>query len=178
MSTQTAIDTVKTPRLRCERLAPEQLQEFSRVELDPRVGRRIWRRPTVPPTEQEVVDKLAEKVAHWERHGFGLWLLRDRLTGETVGRGGLQWTYAPDLHEVEAAWAIVPERWGQGLATELALACVEVGFGPLGLREIMAFTDRDNIASRRVMEKAGFVYEQDIMFQGMREVLYRQRAQN
>ena len=93
-----------------------------------------------------------------------------------VGRGGLQYTYTAGLHDVEAAWAIVPERWGQGLATELALACVEVGFEQLGLRQIVAFTLPDNVASRRVMEKAGFEYERDIVHVGLAHVLYVRRA--
>ena len=54
-----------------------------------------------------------------------MWLLRDRSTGEMVGRGGLQHTFVAGLDEVEAGWAIVPERWGEGLATELAHACVD-----------------------------------------------------
>ena len=63
------------------------------------------------------------------------------------------------------------------LRTELAHACVEVGFEQLGLLEIVAFTLPDNIASRRVMEKAGFRYERDIVHAGLPHVLYRrQRA--
>ena len=95
--------------------------------------------------------------------------------GRPVGRGGLQYTFTAGLHDVEAGWAIVPERWGQGLATELARACVEVAFEQLGLREIVAFTLPDNIASRRVMEKAGFEYERDIVHVGLAHVLYRRR---
>ena len=104
-----------------------------------------------------------------------MWLLRDRETGEPVGRGGLQYTFTAGLHDVEAGWAILPDRWGQGLATELAHACVQVAFEQLGLRQIVAFTLPDNIASRRVMEKAGFEYERDIVHAGMPHVLYRRR---
>jgi RimJ/RimL family protein N-acetyltransferase len=104
-----------------------------------------------------------------------MWLLRDRETGEAVGRGGLQYTYTAGLNDVEAGWAIVPERWGQGLATELAQACVEVAFDQLDLLEIVAFTLPTNLASRRVMEKSGFVYERDIIHVGLPHVLYRRR---
>jgi [ribosomal protein S5]-alanine N-acetyltransferase len=69
----------------------------------------------------------------------------------------------------------VPERWGQGFATELAHECVEVGFEQLGLLEIIAFTQPDNVASRRVMEKSGFEYERDIIHAGLPHVLYRRR---
>jgi RimJ/RimL family protein N-acetyltransferase len=104
-----------------------------------------------------------------------MWLLRDRQTGEMVGRGGLQYTYTAGLNDVEAAWAIVPERWGQGLATELALACADVAFRQLDLLDIVAFTLPTNVASRRVMEKAAFVYERDIVHAGLPHVLYRRR---
>jgi RimJ/RimL family protein N-acetyltransferase len=173
MSTGT-IERVETARMILERLRPEHGPEQLRLLLDPRVGATLWPRPE-PPTEAEVSDGLAGKVHHWERHGFGMWLLRDRESGEMVGRGGLQHTYTAGLNDVEAGWAIVPERWGQGLATELAHACIEVGFEQLGLLEIVAFTLPDNVPSRRVMEKAGFAYERDIVHAGLPHVLYRRR---
>ena len=134
----------------------------------------LWPRRE-PPTRQDVLDGLAYKVEHWERHGFGMWLARERETGEMVGRGGLQYTYTAGLNDVEAGWAIVPERWGQGLGTELACACVEVAFEHLDLLEIVAFTLPSNVPSRRVMEKAGFEYERDIVHAGLPHVLYRRR---
>ena len=169
------LDRFETARLVLERLRPEHAPEERRLLLDPRVGATLWSRPA-PPTEAEILGGLAAKSRHWDRHGFGLWLLRDRETGVAVGRGGLQYTYTAGLHDVEAAWAILPERWGQGLATELAFACLEVGFGPLGLRRIVAFTLPGNVASRRVMEKAGFVYERDIVHVGLAHVLYVRRS--
>jgi [ribosomal protein S5]-alanine N-acetyltransferase len=173
MSTGT-IDRLETERMILERLRLEHGPEQLRLLLDPRVYATLWPRDQ-PPTEGEVLGGLAAKVQHWDRHGFGMWLLRDRETGEMVGRGGLQYTYTAGLHDVEAGWAIVPERWGQGLATELAVACVEAGFEQVGLLEIVAFTLPTNVASRRVMEKAGFTYDRDIVHAGLPHVLYRRR---
>ncbi|MBV9944474.1 MAG: GNAT family N-acetyltransferase [Solirubrobacterales bacterium] len=174
MSTGT-IERIETARMVLERLRPEHGAEQLELLLDPRVSATLWV-ASEPLTERDVVDGLKAKVDHWERHGFGMWLLRDRETGEMVGRGGLQYTYTAGLHDVEAGWAIVPERWGRGLATELARACVEVAFDQLDLFEIVAFTLPDNIASRRVMEKTGFEYERDIVHGGLPHVLYRHRG--
>jgi RimJ/RimL family protein N-acetyltransferase len=168
------IGRFETDRMVCERIQLDQAPEHLRLLLDPRVFATLWPR-VESPTEAEVLDGIAAKVEHWERHGFGMWLLRDRETGEMVGRGGLQYTYTAGLNDIEAGWAIVPERWGQGLATELARACVEVGFEHLDLFEIIAFTQPTNLASRRVMEKAGFEYERDIIHAGLPHVLYRRR---
>jgi RimJ/RimL family protein N-acetyltransferase len=158
----------------CERLRADHAAELPALLIDPQVARTLSAGLT-PPTEADVIAGLEAKIAHWERHGFGLWMLRDRETGEMVGRGGLQYTYVAGFNEVEAAWAIIPSRWGEGLATELALACVEVGFRDLQLREIVAFTLPDNIASRRVMEKAAFAYEREIEHAGLPHALYRRR---
>ena len=171
MSTGT-IERLETKRMILERLRPEHGPEQLRLLLDPRVSATLWPRAQ-PPTELDVLDGLAAKVEHWNRHGFGMWLLRDRDTAEMVGRGGLQYTYTAGLNDVEAGWAIIPERWGQGLATELAHACVDVAFQQLALLEIVAFTLPDNLASRRVMEKSGFAYEREIVHAGLPHVLYR-----
>ena len=77
---------------------------------------------------------------------------------------------------MEIGWAVVPERWGEGLGTELARASVAVAFGELGLDTVVAFTQPGNAASRRVMEKAGFVFERDFAHAGLPHVLYRLRA--
>ena len=164
--------TLETPRMTGEPLGPEHEAELADLTLDPRVYRTLW--PwAYPPTRADVRAGLVDKRDHWERFGFGLWLLRDRASGEMVGRGGLQYTDAIGGFAVEAAWAITPERWGQGLATELARASVEVAFGPLGVDELIAITLPENRASRRVMEKAGFAYDCDIEHADLAHALYR-----
>ncbi len=124
--------------------------------------------------EAEIAFGLESTVHHWDVHGFGLWLLRDRVTGAMVGRGGIENTLATGEIEIEVAWAIVPDRWGQGLATELAHAAVDAA-ARVGLLELIALTLPHNVASRRVMDKAGFRYERDILHVGLPHVLYRRR---
>jgi ribosomal-protein-alanine N-acetyltransferase len=166
---------LNTTRMRGEPLGPEHEAEISGLTLDPRVYRTLW--PWAqPPTARDVRASLVDKREHWERHGFGLYLLRDRDTGQLAGRGGLQYTDAIGGFAVEAAWAIIPDRWGQGLATELAEASVTVAFGSLGLHDLIAITLPDNVGSRRVMEKSGFMYDREIRHVGLTHVLYRRTA--
>jgi RimJ/RimL family protein N-acetyltransferase len=167
--------TLETSRMTGEPLGPEHEAELAELTLDPRVYRTLW--PWAhSPTRADVHASLVDKRDHWERHGFGLWLLRDRASGQMVGRGGLQFTDVIGGFAVEAAWAIIPRRWGQGLATELARASVEVAFGPLDVHDLIAITLPDNHASRRVMEKAGFAYDREIEHAGLAHVLYRVTA--
>ncbi|MBV9797260.1 MAG: GNAT family N-acetyltransferase [Solirubrobacterales bacterium] len=173
MSTR-VLDRVETERLVCERMRRDHADELSVLLLDPRVARTLFPAST-RLTDAMLLASLEEKLEHWARYGFGLWLLRDRATGKMVGRGGLQHTAVEGEEAVEVAWAVAPERWREGLATELALAAVDVAFGDLGLEEIVAFTLPENVASRRVMQKAGFAYYRDVERAGLPHVLYRRR---
>ena len=163
---------LSTDRLLGEPLAPSHVEELQPLLSDPRVAATLSPNG-LPPVPGGTHAALQLKADHWQRYGFGLWLLRDRASGAMVGRGGLQRTRIEGVDEVELAWAIVPERWGQGLATELAIACVEIGFEDLGLPELIAFTLTTNGASRRVMEKVGMTYERDLTYVGLPHVLYR-----
>lgn len=168
-------ERIETARMIGERLALEHEQDLLRLLLDPRVATTMWS-PHEARTPEAVHRKLKAKLAHWERHGFGQWFFRDRVTAAMVARGGPQHTMASGRDEVEIGWAVVPERWREGLATELARASLEAVFGPLALSEVIAYTQPHNRASQRVMEKSGFVYERDITVEAQPFLLYRQSA--
>jgi RimJ/RimL family protein N-acetyltransferase len=76
---------------------------------------------------------------------------------------------------VEVAYALLPEFWGRGLATELARESVRTAFEVLGLDDVVCFALPTNRASRRVMEKVGFRYERDVVYHGLPHVFYRLR---
>lgn len=57
--------------------------------------------------------------------------------------------------EVEIGWALIIEHRGQGLATEAAKALLGYGFQTLQVQRIVAFTERENQPSIKVMERIG-----------------------
>jgi ribosomal-protein-alanine N-acetyltransferase len=169
-----SLDRIETARLVCERLRPDHAAELIVLLRDSRVARTLFALG-VPPTEVEVIRNLRDKVLHWDVHGFGMWLLRDRVSGAMVGRGGLQHAFVAACEEIEVGWAVVPERWGEGLATELAVTSTKVAFGDLALPAVVALALPDNLTSRRVMDKSGFSFEREITHAGLPHVLYRRR---
>jgi ribosomal-protein-alanine N-acetyltransferase len=124
-------------------------------------------------SDEETGLLLARNLEHWERHGFGLWVLRDENDGRFAGRAGLRHVRVGGADEVELAYALMPEFWGRGLATEIVGAILSLAFGRLGLPEVVCFTLPTNAASRRVMEKAGFTFERDVIHADLPHVLYR-----
>ena len=97
----------------------------------------------------------------------------ERSTGEPVAAAGSRAVF-DGRPELEVGWTTVPERWGEGFATELGRAMVDVAFGPLESPDVVAYTLPHNSASRRVMEKLGFVYEKTAPYKTFGDhVLYR-----
>jgi len=123
-------------------------------------------------TAAQVEERLGDHIAHWDEHGFGPWLFVDRESGAPVGYGGPRRTEVEGRPEVEIGYVLRSDRWGEGLATEMARASVEATLEH-GIRDLVCFTYRDHNASRRVMEKVGFRYERDFERAGLPHVLYR-----
>lgn len=73
---------------------------------------------------------------------------------------------------MELVCALMAEYWNRGLATEMAEEILSVAFEKLGMADVICFTLTTNRASQRVMEKAGFEYERDIVHAGLPHVLY------
>jgi RimJ/RimL family protein N-acetyltransferase len=59
----------------------------------------------------------------------------------------------------ELGYIFAPARWSRGYATEATKALLAFGFGSLDLHRIAATCHPDNLASARVLEKAGMAYE-------------------
>lgn len=162
----------RTERLIGRRPGEVDRESYQRLFLAKEVADFVRPAPLQPFTNAEVGAVLARDERHWVTLGYGPWALRDVASGAFVGRGGLAWTDRVGEPSVELPWAIVPGRWGEGLATEAARAAVATA-RQLGLAEVVSFTLEDNHASRRVMEKAGLAYAGRIDHAGLRHVLYR-----
>jgi RimJ/RimL family protein N-acetyltransferase len=162
--------------LRTERLVGglpsfADLEDYDRLLNHPDVARTLGG----GRTRDQVTDCLVRNVAHFTQHGFGVWTLRNRQ-GAFVGWGGLKRIGLGGRPEVEILYALLPEYWGRGLATELSTAAVSLGLGELRLPSVIGFTLVDNARSRRVLEKSGLVYERAFEHAGVPHVLYRIRA--
>ena len=63
--------------------------------------------------------------------------------------------------EVGLFWALLPEHWGKGYATEAARAMVSYAFDELELEQIVATTENDNFRSIAVMKRLGMTIERN-----------------
>jgi GNAT superfamily N-acetyltransferase len=78
----------------------------------------------------------------------------ERASGLVVG--GTGFFGPPRDGEVEIGYGIVPSRQGRGYATEALRAMIAMAWADPRVRAVVAGTDPGNIASQRVLGKAGF----------------------
>jgi RimJ/RimL family protein N-acetyltransferase len=167
-----SLDSFSTPRLLAERLQATHLPDIVRMDQDAVYMAHLGG----VRDERGTARYLERNLAHWEAHGFGLWMLRDREAGTVVGRAVLRHLDVEGTDEVEVGYGFLPEHWGRGLATEVACACVEIGRTRLGFPSLVAVTDPGHVASQRVMRKAGLEYERHVTLDGVPLVLFRTRS--
>jgi [ribosomal protein S5]-alanine N-acetyltransferase len=118
---------------------------------------------------------LARNLQHWADYGFGLWILRATVGGDPIGRAVLRHLDVEGVDEIEVGYAFYPAFWGCGLATEVATACLAFGREELHLPSIVAVTQPNNVASQRVLLKAGLKFEREFLHEGAVSSLFRVR---
>jgi ribosomal-protein-alanine N-acetyltransferase len=157
------IPTLTTARLRLRPFTAQDADALYRILHEEGVL-RYFPRPEPPPQEW-VEHFVADQLGRWERDGFGLWAAELRATRKLIGWAGLQ--DLPETDEIEVGYLLGKAHWGQGLATEAALASLEYGFETLKLRQIVAIVHRENLASQRVVEKLGLRRDCEAEYWGM-----------
>lgn len=151
----------QTNRLLVREFLEEDAAEFFKLNSDPEVLRFVPDKAllNVEQARQVLID---HPIADYKQHGFGRGACVLKSTGAQIGFAGLK--YLDELDEVDVAYRLRPSYWGQGLATEAAVAAVRYGFTQLGLERIIGLVMPTNIASARVLEKAGLRYATDVSY--------------
>jgi ribosomal-protein-alanine N-acetyltransferase len=142
-----------TPRLLLRRWRDEDRAPFAALNRDAEVMRHF----PAPLSARESDALIADIESHFRRHGFGLWALQSRESGELLGFTGLCFvSFAADFTPaVEIGWRLRRSSWGHGYAAEASRASLAFGFDELGFEEIVSFTSTLNERSRAVMERIG-----------------------
>jgi len=94
--------------------------------------------------------------------GLGIWATIERSSGTCIGWTCLKMLGSTD--EIEIGYRYVPEFWGKGYCTEISRNVLAYGFDTCMLPRIVGITQHGNLASQRVLEKIGLIYEKDARF--------------
>lgn len=154
---------IETKRLRLRNWEERDRDAFFRLNADPKIMEFFGVRRSRKEADARM-DEWREQIAGT---GFGFGAMELKETRQVVGIAGLHITKnAPAFPEgaMEIGWRLLPELWGEGLATEAATALLAHAFGQLGQERIIAMAAWNNERSIAVMRRLGMQHLQDADF--------------
>ena len=143
-----------TPRLVTDRLqlVPPALHhrgDFVAFYASSRAAARGWLRDT-----PEALKFWAYLTDHWDRRGFGWFVIEDSSDDLPIGMCG-PWE-ADDMPEGELAWSLWHDHVeGRGLAYEAALAARNFAYRDLGWATVVSYISYDNHRSMTLARRLG-----------------------
>jgi RimJ/RimL family protein N-acetyltransferase len=152
-----------TSRLYFRPVVPEDARLLYELDSDPEVMRFISKGISTPleKIQNDVMPRVLGYYRAWPPQGF--WIAHLRENDDWIGWFHLRPDkYAPE--EMEIGYRLKRTTWGRGFATEGSRALVERSFREWGYDKVSARTLIGNLASRRVMEKAGLQFEEEFVW--------------
>ncbi len=161
-------DQLETKRLRLRQFHSDDWQDLHRyygsdVATKYTMGRVL--------SEGETWRTLSGMVGHWHLRGYGPYAVEEKSSGRVLGTVGFWYPF--DWPSPEIKWALAPQYWGKGFASEAARAVQAAGLEHLPDIALISFIHRDNQASLRLAQAIGATFESERLFRGERWHVYR-----
>ena len=153
---------IETERLLLRHCVPEDADVVLRLLNEPSFLENIGDRG-VHTLEEAVTYLLNGPIASYAEHGYGMNMVLLKETGEPVGMCGL--LRRPQFDHPDVGYAFFPEFWRRGFASEAASAVIEHARRTLGVGRIIAIVSPHNAASKLVLEKIGFTFQEHALFE-------------
>lgn len=149
----TACPTLVTQRLILRPFEESDLDAYTELFSLPQVRRALHTPDSF--SHADAWRAMAQWRGQWELRGSGQFALEERATGRFLGRAGLHRPEQEDWPGLEVGWALHPDSWGHGYATEAGAASLSYAFGVIGATEVFSVILAENDRSQRVAGRLG-----------------------
>jgi len=161
------------PGIYLEKLSPQDFESFYALTGNEKVMAMITERPL---SKKEALKKFNYFIQNNELHrSFGSFKVLEVGSSKLLGFAKLEITKEKP-NEAELGYMLLPEFWGKGLGSEIAKYLLEVAKSDPDLKRVYAITDPDNIASRKILLKNGFVSEEVGQIDGLPSEVFGRRV--
>lgn len=166
---------LETERLLLRQFTIDDVDNLFELDNDPDVVRFTPNAGRAPERSIIQTQVLPAFFTYYERYdSYAVWAAIEKLSQEFIG----WFMFRPVVHasyfdpalanpsDIELGYRLRKAAWGKGYATEGSRALILKGFSMLGMQRVVAVALSANVASIRVLEKAGlrlqtrFFYEQ------------------
>lgn len=150
------LPTLQTERLILRKITLDDAEDVFGYCSDPEVFKFVGGK--VHKTIKDSKEFLEEIFEKYGRREIVIWGLFHKEHSKLIGDCGfIKWD--PPQARVELDYLLSREYWNQGLMTEAVKEVIRFGFEKMRLNRIQAICEVANVASARVMEKAGMQFE-------------------
>ncbi len=159
---------MKSERLVYRKFGEDDWEDYYKHISNPVVMRYIGDGPLKGEAAQEKFEKVLMTNRLKYAYGFfGVWKNDDH---SFVGLAKFDFM---EKGKAEVGYALLPEHWGNGYATEMLEAMINYAGQLGGIRELYGLVDPDNPQSRKVLLKFGFKLHERGYFEDKRTDFYK-----
>ena len=164
----------ETERFILREILPTDAEGFFELNADPEVQKYLGNKP-ITSTTQAIAD-INFIRAQYLSNGIGRWAIIDKKTNKFIGWTGLKLITEETNHHknyYDLGYRLIKRYWGQGIATETAIASLEYAFDKLQANEVYAIADCENDGSNKILNKIGFSFIETFNFDGIKHNWYK-----
>ena len=159
---------IETDRLIIREFEEDDLLSLYKIESDPKIIKFIpWNKLS---TLNECRRQLKKYINNYDKYNLNTWAVVERQSYEVIGI--TQLIYSNKIKGVELGTKISPEYWSMGYASELSKAIVHYGLYELGIDEITAVTDINNVGAIKSLINMGMTLKKYGYYNGAEAAFY------
>lgn len=159
---------LETDRLRVRESTLDDVDEFYQIYQEPSIT--FYMEDLYQEREKERAYMKAYIDQVYGFYGYGLWTVILKKNGQVIGRAGLSIREGYEMPEI--GFVIGTQYQRQGYGFEVCSAILRYAGEKLGFDRIQALVKEKNQASRRLLDKMGFIFQKDVMERGDSYRLY------
>lgn len=150
----TPFPSLTTERLSLRKLSPDDAEEIFFLRTDENINKYIDRsRATSMDDAYNFINKTNQSI---DNNEFVDWAITFKDDSKLIGSICL-WNISREENKAEVGYELLPDFQGKGIAQEAMLVVLDYGFNIMMLNKIEAYTHKENSASKKLLEKFGFV---------------------
>ncbi|MBW7870241.1 MAG: GNAT family N-acetyltransferase [Flavobacteriia bacterium] len=164
----------ETERLILREILPSDADKMFELDSDPEVHRFLGNDPV--KNINQITDAIQFIRQQYIDNGIGRWAIVSKSTDEFIGWAGLKFVTELTNHHkdyYDLGYRLIRKHWGNGYATEAAVASLKYAFEKIGTVEVFAMAETENINSINILKKSGFRWIEKFDLDGIEHLWFQ-----
>jgi [ribosomal protein S5]-alanine N-acetyltransferase len=159
----------ETDRFLLREILTTDINGMFELDSDPEVHKCLGNKPLCDKEQaKNAINSIRQQYID---NGIGRWAIIDKATNQFVGWAGLKLvTEDTNNHKnfYDIGYRLIKKYWGQGIATETAIATLEYAFDKLNIDTVYASAHCENEGSNKILKKVGLNFIETFYYQDIK----------